>query len=150
MNGIVLKETTEYRYHINQNGSVTLDEYINNDVSYVVIPEEIDGYRVKEIAECAFENRKSVLGILFPDSIKMIADKAFFGCGNLKRIYFGKGIKWIGNEAFAECHSLENLKLPVALDYLGEYAFSMCGLKHIEILGIKDWKSNSFALCTVL
>lgn len=150
MNGIVLKETTEYRYHINQNGSVTLDEYLNNDVSYVVIPEELDGYRVTEIGERAFESQKSILGMLFPDSITKIADKAFFGCRNLKAICFGKGIKWIGNEAFAECHSLEYLKLPVILDYLGEYAFSMCGLKHVEILGIKDWKPYSFALCTVL
>lgn len=150
MNGIVANEITEYRYHLNQNGSITLDEYMNAEMCYVVVPEEIDGYIVTEIAEGAFENRKNILGVLLPDTITRIAEKAFFGCSNLKKIRFGNNLSWIGAEAFAECNVLENLKIPSILDYLGEYAFSLCGIKRIEILGIKDWRPNSFALCTML
>jgi len=150
MNGIVANEITEYRYHLNQNGSITLDEYMNAEMCYVVVPEEIDGYKVTEIAEGAFENRKNILGVLLPDTITRIAEKAFWGCSNLKKIRFGNNLSWIGAEAFAECSVLENLKIPSILDYLGEYAFSLCGIKRIEILGIKDWRPNSFALCTML
>ena len=150
MNGIVANEITEYKYHLNQNGSITLDDYRNDEMCYVVVPEEIDGYKVTEIAEGAFENRKNILGVLLPDTITRIDKKAFFGCSNLKKIRFGSDISWIGAEAFAECSVLENLKIPSVLDYLGEYAFSLCGVKRIEISGIKNWRPNSFALCTML
>lgn len=150
MNGVAANEIAEYRYHLNQNGSITLDEYINVEGCYVVVPEKIDGYKVTEIAEGAFENRKNILGVLLPDTITRIAEKAFWGCSNLKKIRFGNDINWIGAEAFAECSVLENLKIPSILDYLGEYAFALCGINRIEILGIKDWRPNSFALCTML
>ena len=150
MNGNVANEITEYRYHLNQNGSIILDEYINTEMCYVVIPEEIDGCKVIEIAEGAFENRKNILGVFLPNTITRIDEKAFFGCSNLKKIHFGSDVSWIGAEAFAECGVLENLKIPSMLDYLGEYAFSLCGIKRIEIFGIKDWRPNSFALCTML
>lgn len=150
MNGNVANEITEYRYHLNQNGSIILDEYINTEMCYVVIPEEIDGCKVTEIAEGAFENRKNILGVFLPNTITRIAEKAFFGCSNLKKIHFGSDISWIGAEAFAECGVLENLKIPSMLDYLGEYAFSLCGIKRIEIFGIKNWRPNSFTLCTML
>lgn len=150
MNGIVANEITEYKYHLNQNGSITLDDYRNDEMCYVVVPEEIDGYKVTEIAEGAFENRKNILGVLLPDTITRIDKKAFFGCSNLKKIRFGSDISWIGAEAFAECSVLENLKIPSVLDYLGEYAFSLCGVKRIEISSIKNWRPNSFALCTML
>ena len=115
MNGIVANEITEYRYHLNQNGSITLDEYMNAEMCYVVVPEEIDGYKVTEIAEGAFENRKNILGVLLPDTITRIAEKAFWGCSNLKKIRFGNNLSWIGAEAFAECSVLENLKIRAIL-----------------------------------
>ena len=150
MNGIVANEITEYRYHLNKNRSITLDEYMNTELCYVIVPEEIDGYKVTEIAEGAFENRKNILGVLLPDTVTRIAEKAFLGCSNLKNIRFGSGISWIGPEAFAECSVLENLKISAVLDYVGEYAFALSGIKQIEISGIKDWRPNSFALCTRL
>lgn len=150
MNGIVANEITEYRYHLNKNGSITLDKYMNREMCYVIVPEEIDGYKVTEIAEGAFKNRKNILGVLLPDTITRIAEKAFLGCSNMKNIRFGSGISWIGTEAFAECGVLENLKISAVLDYVGEYAFALCGINRIEISGIRDWRPNSFALCTRL
>lgn len=150
MNDIATNETTEYRYHLNKNGSITLDEYMNTERCYVVVPGKIGDYNVTEIGKGAFANRDNILGVLFPDSIIKVDEKAFFGCVNLEKIHFGSNINWIGIEAFAECSALEELKIPSMLEYLGEYAFALCGIKKIEILGIKDWKPNSFALCTML
>lgn len=150
MNDIATNETTEYRYHLNKNGSITLDEYMNTERCYVVVPGKIGDYNVTEIGKGAFANRDNILGVLFPDSIIKVDEKAFFGCVNLEKIHFGSNINWIGIEAFAECSALEELKIPLMLEYLGEYAFALCGIKKIEILGIKDWKPNSFALCTML
>lgn len=150
MNDIAANEITEYRYHLNKNRSITLDEYRNTEMCYVIVPEEIDGYKVTEIAEGTFKNRKNILGVLLPDTVTRIDEKAFLGCSNLKNIRFGSGISWIGTEAFAECSVLENLKISAVLDYVGEYAFALCGIKRIEISGIKDWRPNSFALCTRL
>ena len=150
MNDIATNETTEYRYHLNKNGSITLDEYMNTERCYVVVPGKIGDYKVTEIGKGAFANRSNILGVLFPDSIIKVDEKAFWGCINLEKIHFGSNINWIGIEAFAECSALEELKIPLMLEYLGEYAFALCGIKKIEILGIKDWKPNSFALCTML
>lgn len=150
MNDIATNETTEYRYHLNKNGSITLDEYMNTERCYVVVPGKIGDYNVTEIGKGAFANRDNILGVLFPDSIIKVDEKAFLGCVNLEKIHFGSNINWIGIEAFAECSALEELKIPSMLEYLGEYAFALCGIKKIEILGIKDWKPNSFALCTML
>lgn len=150
MNDIATNETTEYRYHLNKNGSITLDEYMNTERCYVVVPGKIGDYNVTEIGKGAFANRDNILGVLFPDSIIKVDEKAFFGCVNLEKIHFGSNINWIGIEAFAECSALEELKILSMLEYLGEYAFALCGIKKIEILGIKDWKPNSFALCTML
>lgn len=150
MNDIAKNETTEYRYHLNKNGSITLDEYMNTERCYVVVPGKIGDYKVTEIGKGAFANRDNILGVLFPDSIIKVDEKAFLGCVNLEKIHFGSNINWIGIEAFAECSALEVLKIPSMLEYLGEYAFALCGIKKVEILGIKDWKPNSFALCTML
>lgn len=150
MNDIAANEIIEYRYHLNKNGSITLDEYMNTERCYVVVPGKIGDYTVTEIGKGAFANRDNILGVLFPDSIIKVDEKAFLGCRNLEKIHFGSNINWIGIEAFAECSALEVLKIPSMLEYLGEYAFALCGIKKIEILGIKDWKPNSFALCTML
>lgn len=150
MNDIVENETTKYRYHLNKNGSITLDEYVNTDRCYVVIPTEIDGHIVTEIGKGAFANQDNILGVLLPDSIIRVEKKAFWGCTNLKKIHFGSNINWIGAEAFAECGALEMAKIPSMLEHLGEYAFALSGIKRIEIFGIKDWKPNSLAMCTLL
>lgn len=90
----------------------------------VVIPREIDGYPVTEIAPYAFsvhsedKDSNAVCGamlteIVLPDTLKRIGRYAFYGCENLKKISFYSHIKDIGAGAFTGCHKVRNLDVTI-------------------------------------
>lgn len=90
----------------------------------VVIPREIDGYPVTEIAPYAFsvhsedKDSNAVCGamlteIVLPDTLKRIGRYAFYGCENLEKISFYSHIKDIGAGAFTGCHKVRNLDVTI-------------------------------------
>lgn len=91
---------------------------------------------VTEIGSYAFKGRKSLYGIIIPDSVSDIGYKAFADCTNLHSSHsqFGKGLKSIYSYAFADCESLEEIELPSGLTTLGSYAFQDChNLKTVNL-----------------
>lgn len=90
----------------------------------VVIPREIEGYPVTEIAPYAFsahsedKDPNAVCGamlteILFPDTLERIGRYAFYGCENLEKISFYSHIIDIGAGAFTGCHKVRNLDVTI-------------------------------------
>ena len=55
----------------------------------IIIPREIDGYRVTRIGAGAFADCHDLKSIAIPDGVERIGEKAFSGCGQLKEIRFG-------------------------------------------------------------
>lgn len=95
-----------------------------------ILPDEIQGFRVIEIAEYCFSGKSSegidenlgksdmtslsdgyIETLVLPDSIKNIGRLAFYNCRNLKRIEMGQGIEAVGADAFMNCVSLGMLVL---------------------------------------
>lgn len=90
----------------------------------VVIPEEIDGIPVTEIAPYAFsahsEDKElgAVCGeelteIFLPDTLQRIGRYAFYGCENLEKIAFYSNIEDIGAGAFTGCHRVRYLDVTI-------------------------------------
>ena len=74
----------EYEYEIIDDGVCIT--YYEGDQPIVIIPEELDGYKVVSIGDCAFSDVQSLWCVIIPDTVKTIEDFAFFE-SSLKEVY---------------------------------------------------------------
>ena len=130
------------------NGTLIAAAVKHEDASYLVY--NIPDY-VTEIGSYAFKGRKSLYGIIIPDSVSDIGYMAFADCTNLHSSHsqFGKGLKSIYSYAFADCESLEEIELPSGLTTLGSYAFQDCHYLNTVKLpdSISSIENNTFDGC---
>lgn len=120
--------------------------------NYVIIPETIKGYRVKEIAGLAFRNIKDIVSVKLPDGITSIGWYAFENCTNLEYIVLPKNLSFIGESAFKGCTSLTFIDLPERIESIMTYTFSGCTrLKQVNIPdNCKTIGAYAFQGCTNL
>lgn len=76
---------------------------------------------IGNIPDHAFNEKQSLVRIIFPDKLVSIGDCAFRNCINLScAIIIPEGVKNIGASAFLWCNSLSGtLSLPSTLEYIG-------------------------------
>ena len=103
-------ELWDFEYKVNSDGTATITDYYG-EVTELVIPSTLDGYKVTEIGSYAFRDCSSLTGITIPASVTSIGDDAFCGCDKLT-IY---GEKNSAAESYAEM-------LGIAFVALGESA----------------------------
>ena len=100
---------SNFEYYV-ENYIASISGYkINN--SEVVIPSEIDGYTVNQVAENAFKNNSAIKTVVFNENIRNINDYAFYGCSALSSVSFPKSLRKISDYAFASCNSLLSVSL---------------------------------------
>lgn len=103
-----------------------VSEKIKSDI---VIPNEINGFPIKEIAAYAFQNVNELDSISFTGEIEVIGEKAFYHCKNLKMVCFlsdtSHPVK-VKELAFAYCDNLIVVSGDVHLLLDGEYIFHNC------------------------
>ena len=125
------------------------------DLHDVVIPAEIEGCPVVEIADGAFYQCSQITGITIPATVTEIGNMAFAGCLQLKKVTFaatGAQLVSVGEYAFAKCVALETIALPASLTALGEGAFFGC-TKLVSVLlpqGVTAIADMTFMGCTEL
>ena len=103
-------------------------------VTEVVIPETINGHKVKSIAAAAFEYCTQLTTVTIPDTVTEIGDGAFFECHSLTSITIPNSVTSIGDEAFYLCVSLGEITIPNSVTSIGNRAFGAChGLSEITI-----------------
>ena len=90
----------------------------NNDSSKrnVIIPDQIDGKLVTEIADEAFANCNWINSVTLPNTIERIGKKAFSHCTGIETLNLNEGIKIIDEKAFEYCSRLKSLTLPSTLE----------------------------------
>lgn len=146
----------DFEYGIFMGGTVGITGYTGN-AEELVIPESIEGKKVKAICNeafkwCytlrsvslpegvtwignnAFEGCTALTKVSIPGSVKSILGYAFSGCTALIEVTLAEGVTSIGGGAFYECSSLLTLHLPESLTEIGGSAFWGCsGLTSLTI-----------------
>lgn len=101
--------------------------------SVLAIPETLDGYTVKKIANFAFQRKTSLKAVTIPDTVTKIGWNAFDGCTSLASVKLSEKLKTIPSNAFQGCSSLASIKLPQNLNDICTDAFSGSGLESVTI-----------------
>ena len=91
----------------------------------LVIPSEIDGYKVTAIRDHAFEGCSGIESVVVPASVTRIGCCAFERCG-LEKIVLSDELREIASDTFAFCKNLREIKLPDSLLHIGIDAFRGC------------------------
>ena len=89
----------------------------------LTIPSEIDGYRVIEIGDSAFENCIGIETVVIPDGVITIGEGAFYNCLLLKSIVIPDTVTVIGEATFAYCSNLADIVVPDSVTSIAYGAF---------------------------
>lgn len=83
----------DFDYFMRENDNIAI-RYLGDEAS-VIVPSELDGYAVTELAAEAFIYKENLTAVTIPDSITLISNYAFIGSDNLKDIYYsGSEKQW--------------------------------------------------------
>lgn len=123
----------KWYYTIDVNQNCTISQADKNIEGDIVIPSEIAGCPVTQIAAYTFYNCDKLTGVTIPDTVTDIGDYAFAFCDNLQTIALSKNLESIGNSGFVYSPKLERVELPDTLTSLGEDIFRGTALQQIEI-----------------
>ena len=172
------RERMDFEYILNDQGGVTIVEYLGDSLS-VVIPSAISDdfgnqVPVTVIGESAFSCHP-LESVVIPEGVEIIEDFAFHGCSNLKHVTFPSTLRRMEDMVFDNCESLISVSLPDGLEHLGQSSFSGCvnlrsihlgksitsidkfllfdceSLEEVSIPeGVRDIRDHAFAGCSSL
>ncbi len=112
----------DFEYTLEDDYTCTITKY-NGSAANVIIPSEIDGYKVLSIGNYAFYNCTSMESVTVSNSIGYIGLGAFRGCTNLKNIDIrtsGGNTIYIYDGAFYGCTSLDNVVIPGSIRFISQ------------------------------
>ena len=92
----------------------------------IVIPVELDGFKVTGIAQGAFWGCDNINSVVIPDGVIEIEKSAFLSCRNLTSITIPDTVTKIGESVFSGCWSLTDVIIPVGVTSVSESLFSAC------------------------
>ncbi len=99
----------EIQYEKTEKGLI-LNSFRHTD-GQIILPDEIDGIPIVEIAPYAFANRKELVGIRLSSGIREIGKYAFYRCNNLKKMILSDGILEIGGGALTGCIGIREVEI---------------------------------------
>jgi hypothetical protein len=118
----------EFEVELTQDGKGARIKKYTGSREEVVIPAEIEGFPVVEIAWLAFGD--TLKAVVIPYSVMSME---FSGCENLSSVVIGTGIKEISDTAFSKCTALATITIPDNVVRIGVRAFAESGLTAITI-----------------
>jgi hypothetical protein len=122
--GAIPSETDSGIIYSIENGEVTVEGWgIAGTV--MKIPESIEGYPVKYVADQACRGNEGLTEVYLPSSIVSVGEYSFAECKNLVKVVFYGG-ESIGYSAFRDCKALISLTLPKTLKLIDDSAFENC------------------------
>ena len=141
----------DYEYNLLEDGTAEITKYTGNE-EVLVVPDELDGYRVTVIGDNAFYSCQTLTGVIIPDSVASIGIAAFCSCENLTWITLPDSVISIGSGAFGNCNSLTAITLPDRLTSIEDYIFFGCiSLNSINLPNsVKSIGYCAFSFCTHL
>lgn len=132
-----------FQYQINEAGEVTITRYVG-DAADLVVPAQIDGKRVSNIAYGSFSNNDKLTSVVIEEGVGAIENSAFYQCANLAKIDLPSTITSIGYGAFERCaltntdgfKKLTNLKENTTLYLRDNQITDLSGLKGLPLYGL--------------
>jgi len=155
MVGSVFAQTgDDFEITQNEKGTITITRYTGS-INDVVIPSTIEGIKVTEIGEQAFNGNKNITSVTIPNSVTIIKSRngnyisggAFGDCTKLTSIIIPNSVTSIGNCAFYGCSSLISITIPDSVTSIGKYAFYHCR-KLVSVTFSPTSKVTSIGDCT--
>ena len=142
------KRSSDFTYMPVDENTIEITGYIGNDTD-IIIPNEIDGFKVVSMESGTFENNEKIRSVVLPDSITEISYKLFSGCTNLKSVVIPENVTKICAQAFYECKNLESAPLPDKLKEIDNFAFYHCEkLKAVDLpKNLKKLDFSAFDSC---
>ncbi len=140
--------TGEFFYHINDDGTLSIDGYAGGAGETLVIPGEYYGYKVSSV-NLGLEKYHSFKEVIIEAGVGELSTNIFmnwegleratilgtdtkfnpglfYGCPNLKTVSLPEGLKTISRSMFARCTSLESIEIPVSVETIEDYALMGC------------------------
>lgn len=125
-----VSENSVFEYTVNVDGkTATITGYTAEPAGDLVIPSEIDGYKITAIGDRAFYECRGFTGSLtIPNSVTLIGSSVFYRCDGLTgSLILPDSITSIGDEAFAHCYGFNgNLKISNSITSIGDGVFWNC------------------------
>lgn len=138
-----------FSFEVYEDKTLAITQCKDYSIKELVIPEEIGGYKITEIAGNAFSGCEELENVVLPDGLEKIGDFAFMDCSKLETVVLPESLQEIGEAAFSNCICLVKIDLPNGLQILGERAFMDCvSMGAIRIPDtLKEIRRSSFLRC---
>ena len=117
--------TRDFTYSLNADGGMTITGYKGTGGD-VVIPSEIEGYPVTEIAGYVFNANPHVMSVIIPDTVTKIGQAAFMET-SLSWVSLPPNLEEIPFSCFAKCPNLRNVTVNGPYTRVDDYAFQNSG-----------------------
>lgn len=139
---------SDFIYETTVDGSaVVIQKYIGSRGN-VIVPEEIEGYKVTTIGESSFSGVKNIASVVLPSSVTTIRASAFNG-SSLKEVTLPSSVTTIEASAFKDTY-LTSVKLPQGLTSVSKSCFSGTRLTSVELHeGITSVGDYAFSSCNI-
>ena len=127
--------------------------------SEIIIPDTVDGKRVRVIAERVFQDCDFIKKIVIPHSVDDVRDGAFQYCYNLESllvedgntVYYSEGNCVIAQYDKKVVAGSKNSVIPEGVVSIGKYAFACTGIEKLTIpAGVKSIWEYAFSGCQSL
>ncbi|MBR2461027.1 MAG: leucine-rich repeat domain-containing protein [Clostridia bacterium] len=113
-------------YEISSDNTYVVIIGYSEEFPKIVIPAEIDGLPVKEIAKNAFTNNYDLYSIVLPDTVTVIGEGAFRNCRSLVSVKLPSSLTQLPKDCFMHCFTLKEIILPETLTTIGDFCFEGC------------------------
>lgn len=115
----------DFVYIVLSDGTAEITGYTGSE-TMLVIPSELDGYKVTSIAEYAFGWCENLVSVTLPKDVTSIGKGAFYECTSLAEVTIPDNVTSIGDMAFSDCYRLKSIVIPNGVTMIGDSAFSSC------------------------
>ena len=151
INSSALTTSNDIVYTVLWNETVRIIDYVGT-AKNLEIPAVIDGFKVVDIYDSAFEDCDTLESVTVADGIKEIGIMAFAYCSNLVEISIPDSVTSIDNGAFLCCEKLTTFTFPKNITKITKMVLSDCySLENVIMYeGIKLIDEGAFAYCSNL
>ena len=134
-------------YYVRSETEVEVYYVVDPEITDVVIPKTVYGYRVTSIGNGAFEESTGIRTVKLPAGINKIGSRAFEDCSNLTEVTLPaeSGVTEIEDYTFSGCTSLTEITIPPSVSKIGSHTFDGCNsLTTVNIFDLSAWCNIDF------